>query len=45
MIKVELNKMTLKATRSIQSHSDRTYKNQNFKARVKRAAENNLRFL
>jgi len=23
MIKVELNKMTLKATRSIQSHSDR----------------------
>ena len=35
------NKMTTKAARRIQSHADRTGKNQNFKARTQTAATKN----
>jgi len=35
------SKMTSKAARRIQSHADRTGKNQNFKARAQRAATKN----
>ncbi len=34
-------KMSPKAARRIQSHADRTEKNQNFKARAQRAADKN----
>ncbi|MFW9876567.1 MAG: hypothetical protein ACFFG0_26020 [Candidatus Thorarchaeota archaeon] len=33
--------MTSKATRRIQSHADKTGKNQSFKARAQRAADSN----
>ena len=35
------SKMNSKAARRIQSHSDKTGKNQDFKARAQRAAANN----
>lgn len=35
------NKMNSKAARRIQSHADKTGKNQGFKARVQRAASKN----
>jgi len=35
------SKMTSKAARRIQSHADRTEKNQGFKARAQRAASKN----
>ena len=35
------NKMTSKAARRIQSHADKTGKNQDFKARAQRAADKN----
>lgn len=38
---MEKNKMTSKASRRIQSHADRSGKNQDFKARVQRVAAKN----